>query len=385
MTRTYLKPMLIVVVALAIACIISVAHDSPPQNAPPLPVRAPQISDLGSPVWSFVSIPDFVNFDIDYPQTGWEDGLDELFGYMQENDPDLALVAGDLVMGRWGTSPDEINTLADRYYPQWLSRFKAHNLPVYTAIGDHEIGDNNWPVEKAPSVATYKDAFTRNMQMPQNGPEGYVGTSYYFTHREVLFIVLDMFELGDGPTGKIVVDVGDAQLLWLDRVLSGRTEKLVVVMGHAPILTPFRWYSSSHLHLVGGRQSKLWQTMVMHKVDAYLCGEVHNVTCTYADGIQQVAHGGLIGRTTRASYLEVGVYEDKLTYTLYEVGIENGEGTLPQHNKVNGPWDTINVTGRKVIGFTDSNRSVVSGICDEKANPVKPRYRNKLATEGERR
>ncbi|MFT6243239.1 MAG: hypothetical protein ACJAQT_005356, partial [Akkermansiaceae bacterium] len=25
--------------------------------------------------WTFVSIPDFLNFDIEYPQKGWEDAL----------------------------------------------------------------------------------------------------------------------------------------------------------------------------------------------------------------------------------------------------------------------------------------------------------------------
>ena len=33
--------------------------------------------------------------------------------------------------------------------------------------------------------------------------------------------------------------------------------------------------------------------MVKHGVDLYLCGEVHAVTCTQRDGIQQIAHGGL--------------------------------------------------------------------------------------------
>ena len=49
--------------------------------------------------WTFVSIPDFLNFDIEYPQKGWEDALGFIVGSMKREDPAFAMVAGDLVMG----------------------------------------------------------------------------------------------------------------------------------------------------------------------------------------------------------------------------------------------------------------------------------------------
>ena len=70
--------------------------------------------------WSFVSIPDFLNFDIEYPQKGWEDALGFIVGSMKEEDPAFAMVAGDLVMGHWGTKKEEINKWADKYYPGWV-------------------------------------------------------------------------------------------------------------------------------------------------------------------------------------------------------------------------------------------------------------------------
>ena len=34
--------------------------------------------------WSFVSIPDFLNFDIEYPQEGWEDALGFIMDSMKK-------------------------------------------------------------------------------------------------------------------------------------------------------------------------------------------------------------------------------------------------------------------------------------------------------------
>ena len=94
--------------------------------------------------WSFVSIPDFLNFDIEYPQKGWEDALGFILESMKREDPAFAMVAGDLVMGHWGTQKEEIDRWAKKYYPGWVQRVKDHDLKVYAALGDHEIRDNPW-------------------------------------------------------------------------------------------------------------------------------------------------------------------------------------------------------------------------------------------------
>ena len=60
--------------------------------------------------WSFVSIPDFLNFDIEYPQKGWEDALGFIVGSMKKEDPAFAMVAGDLVMGHWGNKEEEVRS-----------------------------------------------------------------------------------------------------------------------------------------------------------------------------------------------------------------------------------------------------------------------------------
>ena len=124
-------------------------------------------------------------------------------------------------------------------------------------------------------------------------------------------------------------------------------------MGHTPVLRPVRKFSSSGMLTVEGRYSEFWQTMVKYDVDLYICGEVHAVTCIQKDGIQQVAHGGLIGRTTKPNYMVVTVHEDKLELEIKEIDLVNGKGRLWQQEKSKGPWDTITITEeRKKKGFT---------------------------------
>ena len=64
--------------------------------------------------WRFVSIPDFVNVDLAYPQPGWEDALDYVLKAIKAENPEFVLVAGDLVMGHW-PDKESIETFAGIY------------------------------------------------------------------------------------------------------------------------------------------------------------------------------------------------------------------------------------------------------------------------------
>lgn len=334
--------------------------------------------------WTFVSIPDFLNFDIEYPQEGWEDALGFILTSMKNEGPAFAMVAGDLVMGHWGPTKDDVVKWADAYYPPWIKRFADHDLKVYTALGDHEIGDNPWKGNKVKLVPHYKEAFRNHLKMPLNGPGHMKGTAFYWVHKNVLFLSVDVFEKGKSKQGEIAAGVTGEQLKWFEGVVSKYRAKVdhVVVMGHTPILRPVRKYSSSGMLTVQGRKSAFWQMMVKYDVDLYICGEVHAVTCTQKDGIQQVAHGGLIGRTTKPNYMVVTVRKDALELEIKEIDLVNGKGRLWQQEKSKGPWDTITITEeRKKKGFTsighvnitkqDGKKAfeAITGFFNEKSNP----------------
>jgi len=322
--------------------------------------------------WTFVSMPDFLNVDCDYPQEGWEEALSYVLQSVKDENPDFLLVAGDLVMGHWDApewnDADTIQKYANRYYSAWKNRMEQHGLKYYTAIGDHELGDNPWNTDKKfAAVKMYKEAFNNHLNMPQNGPDRMKGTAFWWRHKGVLFISVDVFEPGESDQGKIKAGVTGEQLQWCQQVLEANSDAThKIVMGHTPILSPVRQWSSSGLTIEEGAGSEFWQLMKAHQVDAYLCGEVHAITCTEQDGIMQVAHGGLIGYNTRTNYLLVKVSKDKLELTLKEIEM------LPQgdhlwQTKNNRPLEKLTITaesrekgfypvGLVIIDKTDSKK-----------------------------
>jgi hypothetical protein len=299
--------------------------------------------------WTFVSMPDFINVDCDYPQPGWEDALSYILESVKKESPDFLIVGGDMVMGEWDgpdwNDKDSIAKYSDRYYPAWIKRMNDHGLKYYTAIGDHEIGDNDWPTEKRlEAVKTYKAAFTRHLKMPENGPAHLKGTAFWWRHQDVLFVSVDLFEEGKSRNGLIKLGVTGEQLSWFRKILSENSDvNHRIVVGHAPILGPVRKWSSSALMVNGGRESELWQTMKEYQVDAYLCGEVHAITCTERDGIMQVAHGGLIGYNTRTNYLVARVSKSKIDIEIKEIDmLPSGEHLWqPQTNR---PLDHVSIS-----------------------------------------
>ena len=317
--------------------------------------------------WTFVSMPDFLNVDLVYPQKGWEEALDYVLKAVKAENPDFVLVAGDLVMGRWAYGEKGVRHWADVYYPAWIKRMRDHGLTYYACLGDHELGDDPWPPgqKKTRLVPEFKRAFVEHLKMPLNGPEHMKGTAWSLVHKGVLVVGVDVFE-PDKKLG-IAAKVTGRQLAWVDKTLADRKGAAhVVVMAHTPILGPVRRWSSSGLMLEGGRGSPLWKTMSKRGVDLYLCGEVHDMTCTERDGVQEIAHGGLFGYNSRVNYLLATVAPDRITLELKEIDIVC-EGPKLWQVGTNRPRERVSITeavrGR---GFVSVGRMVI-----DKTGPVR--------------
>ncbi len=307
--------------------------------------------------WTFVSMPDFLNVDCDYPQEGWEDALTYILDAVKAEQLDFLTVSGDLVMGHWDdarwNSKDTISKYAHRYYTAWKNRMAHHGIQYYTSIGDHELGDNPWREQyKLETIKHYRHAFAQHLQMPANGPAHLLGTAFWWKHKNVLFISVDVFEEGESDQGQIKAGVTGTQLAWFEQVMEQHKDvDHRIVLGHTPILGPVRKWSSSGLMIEAGRESEFWQAMKKHRVDLYLCGEVHAITCTERDGIMQVAHGGLIGYNTRTNYMVIKVSSDKLTLEIKEIDMIP-QGDHLWQTKNNRPLARVNISKQsKTAGF----------------------------------
>ena len=323
----------------------STSTGTPTATTTETPAASPSASGITQPRVTLVVLPDFLNSDVadlralpawhpgmgNGTSTSWRRALGKVLHQVRNEAPDAVLVPGDLVDGRWGQDADgsglfgPVGTEAERraavvaaarlYYPAWAGRFTRRNLVVFPAVGDHEIGDNPWPVGSFAyrAVPVFRQAFAAAFTQRPGGRPRYslrprgseqAGTAYAVRLApEVLLVTLDVYQRT--PAG-VVASVTGGQLRWLDRVLGAarrRGVRWLVVQGHAPVL-PTRSFYSSGQTVVGGRASALWRTLVRHRVDLYLAGEVHVVTARRADGVLQVTSGGFVSHG-RCSYLRL--------------------------------------------------------------------------------
>jgi len=341
---------------------------SPSESAPTLGggprerLAVPSAPDLPG-AYRFLSAPDFLNQDVADLTSGgreqfvdrssgevanstnpdYDAALDHVISEMAAQGTDDVLVAGDLVEGRWGRDDSRtgvfgpVRTQAQRmrawrraaevYYPAWRQRFADHGLTTYTALGDHEIGDDPWRKRrdawtdfKRRHVPEFKKIYAEQMLTDASGqprftdrPRGQARHTAYAVRLDpqVLLVTIDVFERRGGD---VHMSLDPAQLRWLRQVLrQARRDEVpwVMVQGHTPMTGDVRTRNSSHLVYERGARSDLWQAMVRGGVDVYLSGEVHDQTVHQRDGILEVSHGSLLYRG-EASYVVGQATADQL-------------------------------------------------------------------------
>jgi 3',5'-cyclic AMP phosphodiesterase CpdA len=336
----------------------------------------------GGPVFTFVSMPDFINGDVadlsvlptwdgglNSVNQSWRDAIDTCLGAVGAHEPDAVFVAGDLVEGRWnidtdgrrlfgpvsqGTDPESvaqcqaaITVAGDLHYSTYADLFASRGLTLYPAVGDHEILDDRpgplnqrWspsghtrgvPDNRYYLVDHCKDVWARQFTRPAGlarfarRPRGSAAewTAYAVSFADSLtLITVDVFTRRHSG---VHLGVFEGQLAWLESEIRKAKQRghFVVVQGHVPIMSPYRWIASGRLQLPERRDSSLYRALDEHGADLYLCGEVHDSTVIQRGrhAPVQISHGCVF--RLAFSYLVGRLYEDgRLVLDLYEMPIE---------------------------------------------------------------
>ena len=449
MTRRAPGTLLAVLVASALGC-TSVPPASPPASASPggdypAPTVSPGPSGSTTPrergprdrpsvasvpdvpgAYRFISAPDFLNQDVADltaggreqlvdPRTGevanstnadYDAALDHVLDEMASHGTDDVLVAGDLVEGRWGRDDSRTGVFgpvrtqvqrlrawrraAEVYYPAWRQRFADRGLTTYTALGDHEIGDDPWRKRrdawtdfKRRHVPQFKKVYADQMLTDASGgrrftdrPRGQARHTAYAARldRNVLLVTLDVFERRGGD---VHMSVDRAQLRWLEQVLrQARRDDVpwVMVQGHTPMTGDVRTRNSSHLVYERGTRSPLWRAMVEGGVDVYLSGEVHDQTVHQRDGILEVSHGSLLYRG-EASYVVGQATADRLVLENHQFsGTIGFEDRLWTTSRQGAPGHISYPDPSAVTGTLTASRTRRGGLrVDDSAGVLTPR------------
>lgn len=292
----------------------------------------------------FTSIPDLFNWNIKYPQPGWEDAMDWFLDGMKKEGPAFMLNAGDIMDARWWTSREEVIWQTYNYWGGFKRRFDDKGIRLYIAPGDHEYGDDQG-LRKMHLTPVFTEQFTRIFDMPKNGPEHMKERAYSFTKENLAVISVNTFEdAGD----RLSMTVSGKQLEWLEEQLRKHQDKeFIIVQGHVPVFGPVASKNSSANMLEGGADAEFWKTMVEYGVDAYLCGEHHRITAKKRDGIWQIVHGALWGTQTDVNYLRGSVHDGKLKLELFRFPVEYSGGYInedhPHRGETNRPHQIVSI------------------------------------------
>lgn len=371
----------------------------------------PAAADGQLPILKFVSIPDFINMDLqpndprlfDLSATrqaalvaeinlggsqaalnphvghfvgtlenGYRGASQVLLEAVAAEDADFLTVSGDMLYTRWpkngqlgdSSAAFHIRKQGDIYYDAWIAAVEQHGGfdldDVYTIVGDHEIGDNDWGANKRRLIPTYKQLYVEKLGNESTlaagayvaAPAEFAGRTFAVQRGNLLLIGLDQFETFDaagkfsqasGQISTVKIDVTGAQLAWLEDTLTRANNDPAIdhiaVMGHAPIAgqSGVKVGHSSGLKNATDEDGPLWQTLVSHGVDLFLPGEVHDISVQQVGGVLQVINGtnifqptghagiGNIGfdlhapATSEQNYLVVEVYESRIELTLKQI------------------------------------------------------------------
>ncbi len=296
----------------------------------------------------FVSFPDFFNFDIPEPWPQYDDAVNYFLNEVKKEDPAFVLVDGDLVNGHWWDGENCVETMGAIYYSGWIRRMEQHGLKYYTAIGDHELGDDPWPSEKAMMMPLFEKAYTDHLKMPQNGPKNKKGLAYYVREGDLLVVTVETFELiGDS----VYTAVMGEQLNWFNKVLEENADaKFKIVQGHIGLWggDTIKSRSSSRIMHLDGKDSDFYKSMIKHNVDAYLVGEFHDVTVLESEGLWQIVHGSSWGRkiVNTEDYLVGEIIGDELHLTLKRIFMDASGDPIYNLNKPRGPLEKVIINER---------------------------------------
>ena len=332
--------------------------------------------------WSFINAPDLHNVEglSKVWNSAWDINFDSYEAYrknliekqtvrfkeiQQKYNAELFVSPGDCNSARWdsrwGTkfrenfrSVPEYENLDD--YEVILEAAKlcytGLNELIYScgfneflmAVGDHEIGDNPWPVgsEAPKSLPIFRQGFANHFTLEKTGgksrfykpigkiPPRPIGTIYENTsnalqYKNVLFVTLDVFRFDGegielGEEGLVCGDVTGDHLQWFESVLKEAQNipsiNHIIVQAHLPIIYPVRKYASSGMMMSGTSENIALKLMRKYQVDLYLAGEVHMNTVTKdpeSDLIQFVGRGNNL-----SNYSVVEVEPRKLTISCYK-------------------------------------------------------------------
>ncbi|MGV2128625.1 metallophosphoesterase family protein [Agrobacterium vitis] len=191
-----------------------------------------------------------------------------------EPQPDFIVFPGDEIIG---LVADEHELRAQWKYwfeteMAWLDR---QQIPLWHTTGNHTTYN-----------VMSEDVFRDVLHLPDNGPPGQKGLSYWVRRDDLLLVFVHTLWTGLGGEGHVEVQ-------WLESVLkqhSGASYKIVV--GHHPVF-PVNGFSGTYQREIGHEYTQqFWDILVAENVLAYVCSHILAFDVQANRGVLQICTAG---------------------------------------------------------------------------------------------
>ena len=188
--------------------------------------------------------------------------------------PEFILFLGDEIIG---LTPDAETLRAQ--WNHWLEAEMAWldrgTTPVWHTTSNHATYD-----------AMSEEMFRDVLKLPDNGPPGQVGLSYFVRRNDLLMVFVHTSWSGLGGEGH--VETG-----WLETTLQEHQDaRHKLVLGHHPVF-PINGFSGAYQRELGPEYTRpFWDVLVKNGVLAYVCSHILAFDVQVHSGVLQICTAG---------------------------------------------------------------------------------------------
>lgn len=263
--------------------------------------------------------------------------------------PEFILFPGDEIIG---LTPDPDALRAQwRYWLDtemaWLDRAA---IPMWHTTGNHTTYD-------VMSEAMFREV----LDLPDNGPPGQAGLSYFVRRGDLLMVFVNTLWSGLGGEGHV-------ELAWLEATLREHGDaRHKLVLGHHPVF-PINGFTGTYQREIGHEYARpFWDILVNENVLAYLCSHILAFDVQAHRGVLQICTAGA-GTAHRmpegVEYLhcvQAALDEEGLRYQVLDIDgavRERMEWPLPDPDPARWTELPHGVTEAPFSGRVQSGRSI---------------------------
>ncbi|WP_267549775.1 metallophosphoesterase [Rhizobium rhizogenes] len=188
--------------------------------------------------------------------------------------PEFILFPGDEIIGLTA-DPEALRAQWRHWLDQEMAWFDRQATPIWHTTGNHTTYDE-----------MSEQVFREVLQLPENGPPGQEGLSYWVRHGDLLLVFVNTLWTGLGGEGHVETE-------WLEATLKAHTDvRHKIVLGHHPVF-PVNGFAGAYQREIGPEYARrFWDILVEADVFAYVCSHILAFDVQVHRGVLQLCTAG---------------------------------------------------------------------------------------------